>query len=114
MDVLALDTQLNEMIIEGRSVEALQQLYAEDVIAQENDEPERVGRAAWIAGREATEKMIKTFHARVLAQAAHGDVSFSEWEYNVDIEGMGLLKIAIQVAVRRWRNGVVARERFLP
>ena len=111
MDVLALDTQLNEMIISGQSVQALRQLYAEDVVAQENDEPERVGRAAWIAGREATEKMIKNFHARVLAHAAQGDTSFSEWAYAVEIEGMGAMKIA-QVAVRRWRDGKVVRERF--
>jgi ketosteroid isomerase-like protein len=111
MDVLALDAQLNEMIIQGHSVDALHQLYSDDVVAQENDDPERAGRAAWIAGREATEKMIKKFGARVLAHAAQGDVSFSEWEYDVDIEGMGPLKI-VQVAVRRWKDGKVVRERF--
>ncbi|MBL9012820.1 MAG: nuclear transport factor 2 family protein [Myxococcales bacterium] len=106
-----LDHQLNALIIAGKSVEALRTLYAEDVVAQENDEPERVGRDAWIQARQTMETNIKRFHARVIAHAAHGDTTFSEWEYNLEIEGMGPLKMN-QVAVRRWRDGLVVRERF--
>ena len=98
MDTLAPDAQWNEMIIQCQSVDALHQLYAEDVVAQENDEPERVGRAAWLTVRQAAEQSIKTFQARVLAHAANGDTSFSEWEYNVAIERVGALTI-VQVAV---------------
>jgi hypothetical protein len=111
MVILALDRRLNDMIMAGKSVAALEQLYHENVVAQENDEPERVGRAPWIAARRQREKGIKKFDARVLAHAAHEDISFSEWEYHVEIEGMGALKI-VQVAVRRWRDGRVIRERF--
>ena len=57
------------------------------------------------------EAMIKSFDARVLAHAAEGDTSFSEWEYHLDVEGMGPLHI-LQVAVRRWKDGRVVRERF--
>jgi ketosteroid isomerase-like protein len=111
MNTLELDRQLNEMIIQGKSVEALERFYAEDVVAQENDEPERVGRAAWLQARTQMEKMIKKFDAKVLAHAANGDVSLSEWEYNVELEGMGPI-VMKQVAVRRWRDGRIVRERF--
>jgi hypothetical protein len=111
MTTIELDSKLNSMIIDGKSVEALQTLYAEDVVAQENDEPERVGRAAWIVARQGMEQMIRKFEARLLANAASGDTSFSEWEYNVELEGMGAMKIT-QVAVRRWKDGLVVRERF--
>ena len=111
MTTLELDHQLNTMIIEGKSIEALQTFYAEDVVAQENDEPERTGRDAWIRARQEMEKNTKAFDARVLAHAANGDTSFSEWEYNLELAGMGSVKI-VQVAVRRWKNGKVVRERF--
>jgi ketosteroid isomerase-like protein len=111
MNVLELNSQLNAMIIEGRSVDAFQRFYAEDVVAQENDEPERVGRDAWMRARQDLEKNIKRFSAHVLANAAHGDVSFSEWTFELEIEGMGAMKIN-QVSVRRWKEGRVIRERF--
>ena len=111
MSTLELDQQLNTLIIHGKSADAFLKFYAEDVVAQENDEPERVGRDAWMRARQEMEKMIKKFDARVLAHAANGDVSFSEWEYNIELEGMGSMRIA-QVAVRRWKDGKVVRERF--
>jgi ketosteroid isomerase-like protein len=111
MNTLELDNELNAMIVAGKSVEALRTMYAENVVAQENEEPERVGRDAWIEARQQMENNTKKFSARVLANAANGDVSFSEWEYDIELEGMGAMHIA-QVAVRRWKDGKVSRERF--
>src|SRR5688500_4894465 len=111
MNTLELDQQLNTMIVQGKSVDAFRKFYAEDVVAQENDEPERVGREAWMQARQEMEKNIKRFEARVLAHAANEDTTFSEWEYDIDLEGMGAMKMA-QVAVRRWKNSRDIRERF--
>ena len=111
MNTLELDHQLNTMIIEGRSADAFQKFYAEDVVAQENDEPERIGREPWMRARQELEKKMKKYAARVLAHAANGDISFSEWEYDIELEGMGPMNI-VQVAVRRWKDGKIVRERF--
>jgi ketosteroid isomerase-like protein len=111
MNYSDLDRQLNEMIIQGKSVEAFDRFYAEDVVAQENDEPERVGLEQWKQARAGMEKMTKKFDAKVLAHAANGDVTFSEWEYNLDFEGMGPIAMK-QIAVRRWKDGRIVRERF--
>jgi hypothetical protein len=43
------------------------------VVAQENDEPERVGRDQWMRARQDMEKKLKRFNAKVLANAANGD-----------------------------------------
>src|SRR5687768_7705762 len=99
------------MIIQGESGDAFQKFYAEDVVAQENDEPERIGRDVWMSARQEMERRIKKFDARVLAHAANGETSFSEWEYNLELEGRGAIRI-VQVAVRRWTAGKVVRERF--
>ena len=111
MNTLELDNQLNNLIISGKSVDAFEKFYAEDVVSQENEEEERHGRAAWMQGRAEMEKSIKKFEARVLSNAANGELSFSEWVYDIDIEGMGLMHIA-QVSVRRWKNGKIVHERF--
>lgn len=111
MDVLELDRQLNDLIIQRKSEEAFMKFYAEDVVSQENDEAERTGREPWMRARLGFESQIKKYEARVLAHAANGDISFSEWDYDVDIEGMGALRVG-QVAVRRWKDGRVVRERF--
>jgi hypothetical protein len=111
MDILALDGELNAMIVAGKSVEAFNKFYAEDVVAQENDEPERFGRESWMKARQEMEKSIQKFDARVLAHAANDDISFSEWEFDMQLQGMGAMKIA-QVAVRRWKGGKIVRERF--
>lgn len=111
MSTLQLDHDLNALIIDGKSKEAFEKFYAEDVVSQENDEPERHGRDAWARGRQEFEKNIRKFSARVLAHAANGDTSFSEWEYNVELEGMGAVRVS-QVSVRRWKDGRVIRERF--
>jgi gamma-glutamylcyclotransferase (GGCT)/AIG2-like uncharacterized protein YtfP len=111
VNTLELDRQLNEMIVDGKSVDAFQRFYHENVVAQENDEPERVGRDPWMRARQDLEKKLKRFNARVLAHAANGDISFSEWEIDMEMEGMGPMKM-VQVAVRQWKDGKVVRERF--
>ena len=70
MNTLDLDQELNTMIIQGKSVEAFHKFYAEDVVAQENDDPVRVGRDAWMRGRQEMEKNIKKFSARHEASRA--------------------------------------------
>jgi limonene-1,2-epoxide hydrolase len=111
VNTLELDTQLNALIVQGKNTEAFLKYYDENVVAQENDEAERHGREQWIKAREAMAKTITKYEAKVLANAANGNVSFSEWSYDVVITGTGPMKMN-QVAVRRWKNGRVVRERF--
>ena len=111
MNTLELDQQLNTLIITGQSEEAFRRFYAEDVVSQENDEPERVGREEWMNTRMEAEKNMKDFQATLLAHAANESVSFSEWLFLVEMEGLGRFTVS-QVAVRRWKNGRVVHERF--
>jgi ketosteroid isomerase-like protein len=111
MDTLQLDNALNALILQGKNSEAFLKYYDENVVAQENDEPERKGREQWMRSFEEIAKNIEKYDARVVANAANGDVSFSEWESDAVIKGMGAMRM-VQVAVRRWKNGRVVRERF--
>lgn len=111
MDTLQLDDRLNALILEGKNLEAFRTLYDPDVVAQENDEAERVGLESWIQMYQAMAQNIEGGTVRLLANAANGDVSFSEWENELVFKGGQAMKM-VQVAVRRWKNGRVVRERF--
>jgi ketosteroid isomerase-like protein len=111
MNTIDLDNQLNALIVAGKNNEAFLKFYAEDVVAQENDEEEHQGRAEWMTAREAMAENIVKLKAKLLANAASGDVSFSEWSIDVELKGMGAMTMT-QVAVRRWKDGRVIRERF--
>jgi len=47
----------------------------------------------------------------VLASAVNGDVSFTQWWWDVTFKGGHRVEMN-QVAVRRWRDGKVIHERF--
>ena len=110
--VQELDKQLNDDVLSGKAMEAFEKYYADDVVMQENsDEPRR--------GKDANRKVEEEFFASVekwnggsvLSSAVNGDVSFSEWEYDITFKGGTRVKMN-QVAVRRWKNGQIASERF--
>lgn len=110
--VATLDTELNRMIQEGNALEAFERFYAEDVVMQENSEPALAGKRS---NREREIKFfdsVQTLHeARLLGAATKGDVSFTEWILDLTFKGGIRVKLE-QVAVRRWRDGLVAAERF--
>ena len=111
MDTLELDNQVNALIVAGKNDEAFVKFYDANVVKQENDEPELRGRDEWMRAREAWARNMERYEPRLLANAANGDVSFSEWELGVQMKGMGPTRQA-QAVVRHWRNGRVVRERW--
>jgi hypothetical protein len=79
---------------------------------QENSDPPRVGKDV---NRKAEEDFFSSVEAlnsgACTATAVNGNVSFSEWEYDLTFKGGQRIKLS-QVAVRRWKNGKIVNERF--
>lgn len=111
-DVKELDQQLNQQILAGDILNAFEKFYAADVVMQENTDAPKVGKDV---NREAEKQFlgsVEAFHgAKILAGAVNGDVSFSEWEYDLTMKGAPRMTMN-QVAVRRWKNGQIVHERF--
>jgi ketosteroid isomerase-like protein len=111
-DVAARDAELNDLIRAGRALEGLERLYAEDVVMQENLAPPTVGKAA---NRERE----RTFYGsvdRVNEVTLHstgwaGATTFSEWTFDLVLKDGTPVRLD-EVAVRRWRDGRIAHERF--
>jgi hypothetical protein len=107
-----LDKKLNDAILAGKAMEAFEELYDDNIVMQENLEPEYRGKDLNRKREQDFFQSVEAWHdARVLASGIHGDVSFSEWEMDISIKGVGRVKMA-QVAVRQWKNGKIVHERF--
>ena len=112
LDVANLDRQLNEQVAKGDILTAFDRFYADDVSMQENSEPPFLGKAANRKRQEEFVASVEQMHSlKLLSSAVNGDVSFSEWEFDATYKGGVRIK-ASEVAVRRWKNGLVAQERF--
>lgn len=112
MNIETLENSLNAQILSGDILGAFDKYYAEDVVMQENSAEPTAGKAANREREIQFVNSVQDFHsARVLSSAIKGDTSLSEWEMDVTFQGGARVTMA-QVAVRTWKDGQVARERF--
>jgi ketosteroid isomerase-like protein len=111
-NTLELDKKVNDAVLSGKAMEVFEEMYDEDVIMQENADPEFRGKALNRKREQDFFASVEAWHGgKVLSHAANGDVSFSEWEMEVSLKGVGRITMS-QVAVRRWKNGKIVHERF--
>ena len=111
-DTATLDNQLNQDILSGKAMEAFEACYADDVVMQENSEEPRRGKEANREIEKQFFESIEEFHgAKLHASAVNGDVTFSQWEWDVTFKGASRVQMN-QVAVHHWKNGKVSSERI--
>lgn len=112
INVEQLDRQLNDDVLSGKAMEAFEKYYDDDIVMQENSDEPRRGKAA---NRKAEEDFFASVEkwnsGACTASAVNGNVSFSEWEYDLTFKGGKRVKMN-QVAVRHWKNGKIVSERF--
>ncbi len=112
VDLLTLDNELNEMIIAGDALKALDKFYAEDVSMQENDKAPTVGLAA---NRERENNFFSSLTefrgAKVLSNGVGGNTSFSNWFMDFTHKDFGD-RTFTQVSVRTWENDKIVKEVF--
>jgi hypothetical protein len=107
-----LNKKLDKALFTGRAMEAFEELYDDDVVMQENTEAEHRGKDVNRKREQEFFATVEEFHGgQVLASGHGGDVSFSEYDMDVTLKGVGRIKM-VQVAVRRWKNGKIVNERF--
>jgi len=107
-----LNKKLDQAIFSGRAMEAFEELYDDDVVMQENTEAEFRGKALNRKREQEFFATVEQFHGgQVLASGHGGDASFTEYEMDVTLKGVGRIQM-VQVAVRRWKNGKIVHERF--
>ncbi len=105
-------SKINDMILEGKGLEAFDEFYHDDVIMQENDSPEFVGKALNRKREEEFFSSITEFRsAKPLKVAVGENITMVEWHFDYTHKDWGV-KNYTQVAVQEWKDGKIIKEKF--
>jgi hypothetical protein len=105
-------SRLNQMILNGKILEAFEEFYAENVSMQENENPPTVGKAACRINEENFVTNITAFRgARVKNVIVSDDLSAVEWHFDFTHKDWGVRNYD-QLAVQRWKDGKIIGEKF--
>ena len=103
-----------DLLNQGKSMDAFEKYYADDIIMQEPGEDPRVGKEAnrkfeleYIAG-------IEEMHGAEIKNVAINDetgVVFIQAWMDATLKGYGRMQME-EVQVQTWKNGQISQERF--
>lgn len=110
-DLAALESQLNELIVAGRLMDAFERFYADDIVMQENTSPPIAGKDRNRERERAFFGSIGESHIELLGAAIGDGVTYSEWIFDLSFKDGRRIRMT-EVSARRWRDGLVVHERF--
>lgn len=106
------DRELNQMIVEGKVMDAFEKFYADDVAMAENNDPPTVGKDANRARElQFFDSIAKVNRFDLVRQVAGADFGFAEWDNDYELKNGYHVKTT-QISRRVWRDGKVVEERF--
>lgn len=105
---------LNAEILKGNILGVFEELYAENVVMQENSEAQRIGKTVNREYEEAFVNSIEEFHgAEIRSVNVNEEAGTSSVESFMDFTLKGYGRVTrSQVAVQKWENGKIVFERF--
>jgi len=96
----------------GQFIEAMEQFYAPDATAQENNEPPRVGLPALLAHERNSLAKFPTTRGRCLSPVViDGDRVVIHWCFEFDHPSGAVLRLE-ELAWQTWRGDRLVSERF--
>ena len=103
---------LNNMVLEGKALEAFDKYYHEDVVMQENENTPVIGKLENRKREEEFFGAITEFRgAKPLKITAGENTTMVEWHYDYTHKDWGVRNYN-QVAVQEWKDGQIISERF--
>ena len=103
---------LNQMILDGKILEAFDQFYADDITMQDNNNPARIGKTENRTYEEAFVNGLTEFRgAKVISTIISDDLAVTEWWFDYTHKDYGVRNYK-QLAVQRWKNGQIVEEKF--
>ena len=103
---------LNQLVLQGKALEAFEKYYHEEVVMQENEQTPTVGKTANREREEEFFSKITDFRgAEVKGVAVNGSISFVIWEYDYTHAEWGERQYT-QVSVQHWKDGKIMKEQF--
>jgi len=103
---------LNEMIQQGRIMEAMREFYADDVIMSENDGEATDGLRANLEREQAFVDNTEWYGLELKDVIVDGDTAAVRWWMDFHNTQYGQRLAFTQVAYQRWQDGKIVEERF--
>jgi len=105
-------TDLNELVTNGRLLEAFEKYYHDEVVMQENELSPTVSKELNRKREiEFKRNLTELRKAEVRGIGTGDDISFVIWKYDYTHKEWGV-KNYTQVSVQHWKDGQIIREKF--
>jgi len=106
-------SNLNELILSGKPLEAFEKFYHPAVVMQENESTPTVGKDANLRREIDFFGKVSGFseNAKILDVALGDNVTMVRWQYNYVHKEWGK-KNYTQVSVQHWKDGQIVKEQF--
>ena len=104
---------LNNLVQEGKMLDAFEKYYHDDVAMQENSLPATVSKAANRQRELEFLSNITEFRdAKVKGMGVSGDLSFVIWQYDYTHKEWGVKNYS-QISMQQWKDGKIIKEVFI-
>ena len=104
---------LNNLVLQGKALEAFEKYYDEQVEMQENELPPTVGKDANRRREVEFYNSISEFRGAEVKDIAYGDgVTMVVWHYDYTHKDWGVRDYT-QVSVQHWKDGKIIKEQFI-
>jgi sulfate adenylyltransferase subunit 1 len=101
------------LISEGKTLEAIEKYYADNVQLQENNDAPRVGKTLALAHEKGNMERVKYFKINIKSSVSDETQGIVMGEMHIDFETLKGDKVEMNEAfVQRWENGKIVFERF--
>jgi hypothetical protein len=112
--VLEKISDINNLVLEGKAMEAFEKYYHEDVVMQENDSTPTVGKHANRTREVAFFANIESFRGAAVLNvtAPHENLSVVVWHYDYTHKEWGVRNYH-QLSVQHWKDGKIIKEQFI-
>jgi hypothetical protein len=105
-------SDLNDLVLQGKALEAFEKYYHPQVTMQENENPPTIGKGNNQKREEEFFASITEFRgARPLKVTVGEGVSMVEWHYDYTHKDWGVRNYT-QVSVQQWKDGLIINEKF--
>jgi len=104
--------KLNELVLQGKALEAFDKYYYEDVTMQENNQLPTIGKKTNREREEIFFANITEFRSAEVVNLAIGEnVSYVTWKYDYTHKEWGVRNYT-QISVQQWEDGKIIHEQF--
>ena len=105
-------SDLNDLVLRGKPMEAFETYYDDDVIMQENEGSPTVGKEANRRREKEFYSSIVEFRSAKLLKLTVGEnITMAQWHYDYTHKDWGVRNYT-QVSVQEWKDDKIIREQF--